>query len=69
MWNVYQNRTSLFDGKTGVSGLQSDRCWSSSEIYSYPASDALYVYVRDAGRVDNYYKDSRRSSVRPVLAF
>ena len=70
MWNVYQNRTSLFDGKTGVSVLQGGGwCWSSSEIYSYPASDALYVYVRDAGRVDNYYKDSRRSSVRPVLAF
>ncbi len=22
MWNIYQNRSSLFDGKTGVSGLQ-----------------------------------------------
>ena len=70
MWNVCQNRTSLFDGKTGVSVLQRDhRYWSSSEIYSYPASDALYVYVRDGGYVSNYYKDSRDSYVRPVLAF
>lgn len=68
MWNVYQNRTSLFDGKTGVSVLQSDWYWSSSEIYSYPASDALYVLV-GSGRVDYLNKHSRLSYVRPVLAF
>jgi len=68
MWNVYQNRTSLFDGKTVVSGLKSDWYWSSSEDYSSPASDALYVLVGD-GYVNLDYKFSRSSSVRPVLAF
>ena len=68
MWNVYQNRTSLFDGKTGVSVLQRDWYWSSSEIYSYPAYRALFVSVSD-GNVDSYSKDSSDSYVRPVLAF
>jgi len=68
MWNVYQNRTSLFDGKTVVSGLKSDWYWSSSEYYRSPAGSALCVRVDD-GRVDDRSKDYRSSSVRPVLAF
>ena len=69
MWNVYQNRTSLFDGKTGVSVLQRDWYWSSSESYYVsPAYDALYVLV-GSGRVDYLSKYSRLSYVRPVLAF
>ena len=68
MWNVYQNRTSLFDGKTVVSGLKSDWYWSSSEYYLLPARYALYVDVSD-GDVYYYYKDGRNSYVRPVLAF
>ena len=68
MWNVYQNRTSLFDGKTGVSGLQSDRYWSSSENYYFRANSALYVSV-SYGYVDSDFKHSRNSYVRPVLAF
>ena len=68
MWNVYQNRTSLFDGKTVVSGLKSDWYWSSSEYYDSPAYDALYVGV-GYGYVGNDRKDYRSSYVRPVLAF
>ena len=68
MWNVYQNRTSLFDGKTVVSGLKSDWYWSSSEYYRNPAGDALYVSVY-FGRVDGSGKSLRSSYVRPVLAF
>ena len=69
MWNVYQNRTSLFDGKTGVSGLQSDWHWSSSEYYSDPANDALSVDVL-SGSVGNSDKDkSIVRYVRAVLAF
>ena len=68
MWNVYQNRTSLFDGKTVVSGLKSDWYWSSSEYYSNPANRALYVFV-SYGLVYCYSKRSRDSFVRPVLAF
>lgn len=68
MWNVCQNRTSLFDGKTGVSGLQSDRYWSSSENYDRPATGALYVDV-DYGGVGAHNKADRASYVRPVLAF
>ena len=69
MCNVYQNRTSLFDGKTGVSVLQSGRYWSSSESYYVsPAYDALCVSVRN-GSVDYLNKHSRLSYVRPVLAF
>ena len=68
MWNVYQNRASLFEGKTVVSGLKSDWYWSSSEFYRNPARYALYVDVY-YGYVLDYFKRSRRSSVRPVLAF
>lgn len=68
MWNVYQNRTSLFDGKTVVSGLKSDWYWSSSEYYFDPANPALYVRV-GSGRVYDLSKDVRSSYVRPVLAF
>ena len=68
MWNVYQNRTSLFDGKTVVSGLKSDWYWSSSERYFYPADRALCVDVTNGTVFSNfkYYSDSY---VRPVLAF
>ena len=66
--NVYQNRTSLFDGKTGVSVLQRDWYWSSSESYNYPARNALYVFVY-YGDVFDDRKNSGNSSVRPVLAF
>ena len=68
MWNVYQNRTSLFDGKTGVSALQRDWYWSSSEDYNSPADYALYVTV-SRGDVLNLNKFSSDSYVRPVLAF
>lgn len=68
MWNVYQNRTSLFDGKTVVSGLKSDWYWSSSEYCYYPADVALYVIVY-YGLVDYDSKNYRDSYVRPVLAF
>jgi len=68
MWNVYQNRASLFEGKTVVSGLKSDWYWSSSEFYRGPADRALCVDV-DGGRVLGDLKDYRNSSVRPVLAF
>ncbi len=69
MWNVYQNRTSLFDGKTGVSVLQSNWYWSSSESSSYyPAYLALGVSVSNGG-VYRDYKYYRQSYVRPVLAF
>ena len=68
MWNVYQNRTSLFDGKTGVSVLQRDWYWSSSESYFFSASYALCVRVYD-GYVSYDFKSFRSSYVRPVLAF
>ena len=68
MWNVYQNRASLFEGKTVVSGLKSDWYWSSSEFYRNPAYRALYVTV-DRGSVSSNGKDFRSSYVRPVLAF
>lgn len=68
MWNVYQNRASLFEGKTVVSSLKSDWYWSSSEFYSLPADYALYVDV-GYGRVSLNFKNGRRSYVRPVLAF
>ena len=68
MWNVYQNRASLFEGKTVVSGLKSDWYWSSSEFYRNPANYALCVSVGD-GDVYYYRKSSRGSYVRPVLAF
>lgn len=68
MWNVYQNRTSLFDGKTGVSVLQRDWYWSSSESYYDPASDALCVSVFD-GAVGYDRKYLSYTYVRPVLAF
>ena len=69
MWNVYQNRTSLFDGKTGVSVLQSDGYWSSSEDYNYPANFALYVFVAQGFVNSDYKTESSILSVRPVLAF
>ena len=68
MWNVYQNRASLFEGKTVVSGLKSDWYWSSSEFYDRPARYALYVRVL-SGLVDSNPKDNSDSFVRPVLAF
>lgn len=68
MWNVYQNRTSLFDGKTGVSGLRSVLYWSSSEYYNDPGRNALYVSVV-YDRVGTDSKSYGCSHVRPVLAF
>ena len=68
MWNVYRNRSSLFDDKTGVSGLQSGWYWSSSEYYYFPATSALGVRVY-SGSVDYWFKDSRGCYVRAVLAF
>ena len=69
MWNVYHNRTSLFDGKTGVSVLQRDWYWSSSESsYRYPACYALFVNVVD-GNVYYNSKNNIVSYVRAVLAF
>ncbi|EIY66431.1 hypothetical protein HMPREF1069_01243, partial [Bacteroides ovatus CL02T12C04] len=67
-WNVYQNRASLFEGKTVVSGLKSDWYWSSSEFYDDPANYALYVSV-SLGSVSGSLKFSSYSYVRPVLAF
>ena len=68
MWNVYQNRASLFEGKTVVSGLKSDWYWSSSEFCNSPARYALYVSV-GSGRVDYNVKNYMSSYLRPVLAF
>ena len=68
MWNVYQNRASLFEGETVVSGLKSDWYWSSSERYSSPAGGALCVDV-SYGYVGDSFKDDWSSYVRPVLAF
>ena len=68
MWNVYQNRTSLLDDKTGVSDLQGGWCWSSSESHRSPETNALYVTV-SGGRVSSVSKSYRGSYVRPVLAF
>ena len=68
MWNVYQNRASLFEGKTVVSGLKSDWYWSSSEFCYNPAYDALYVFVY-YGLVSISSKTNRNSCVRPVSAF
>ena len=67
MWNVYQNRTSLFDGKTG-SVLQRDWYWSSSEYYDGPMGCALCVNV-SSGSVGYSEKSNINSYVRPVLAF
>lgn len=67
MWNVYQNRTSLFDGKTG-SVLQRNLYWSSSEHCSSPANCALCVSV-SSGNVLYDKKYFSVSYVRPVLAF
>ena len=68
MWNVYQNRTSLLDDKTGVSDLQGGWCWSSSESHRSPETNALYVTV-SGGNVDSVSKSYKASYVRPVLAF
>ena len=68
MWNIYHNRSSLFNGKAVVKSLKSDWYWSSSELYNYPASIALYVSVNDGG-VGSGNKRGRYSYVRPVLAF
>lgn len=68
MRNVYQNRTSLFDGKTGVSVLQRGWYWSSSEYYNDPAYSALCVDVY-YGNVGFSRKSYSGNSVRPVLAF
>ncbi|MFR3914058.1 MAG: hypothetical protein ACLTZD_06255 [Phocaeicola vulgatus] len=68
MWNVYQNRASLFEGKTVVSSLKSDWYWSSSEFYDDPAYGALYVSVSN-GYVYSNSKSYSFSYVRPVLAF
>ena len=67
MWNVYQNRASLFEGKTVVSGLKSDWYWSSSEFYYVPADYALCVDVRN-GRVLFSNKRDRFCYGRSVLA-
>lgn len=68
MWNIYQNRSSLFNGKAVVTSLKSDWYWSSSEYYHDPAYYALYVRVY-YGDVDYSSKRYRGSFVRPVLAF
>ena len=68
MRNVYQNRISLFDDKTGVSALQRNCYWSSSEYYDNPAFGALYVDV-NLGFVSFNVKNYSVSYVRPVLAF
>ena len=70
MWNVYHNRTSLFDGKTGVSALQRSwyYCSSSESSYRDPECYALVVFMSD-GYVYYISKDKIYSYVRPVLAF
>ena len=67
MRNVYQNSTSLFDGKTGVSGLQITWYWSSSEFSGNQYLSALLMTADG-----NAYRDDKMNSysiVRPVLAF
>lgn len=68
MWNIYHNRSSLFNGKAVVTSLKSDWYWSSSENYGSPANHALYVDVY-YGDVRHNSKNGRLSYVRPVLAF
>lgn len=69
MWNIYQNRSSLFNGKAVVTSLKDDWYWSSSERYIEPATDALFVRV-SVGRVNSGSKDDNMYKyVRPVLAF
>lgn len=68
MWNINQNRSSLFNGKAVVTSLKFDWYWSSSEYYNDPAGYALYVNVSGV-RVYDRIKYLRRSYVRPVLAF
>ena len=68
MWNIYQNRSSLFNGKAVVTSLKPDWYWSSSESYGSPANRALYVNV-DLGDVSDGIKGGMISYVRPVLAF
>ena len=68
MWNIYQNRSSLFNGKAVVTSLKSDWYWSSSEYYRSPADNALFVRV-DYGDVGYNFKIYCYSHVRPVLAF
>lgn len=68
MWNINQNRSSLFNGKAVVTSLKFDWYWSSSESYNDPAGYALYVNV-SSGRAFDRIKNLRRKYVRPVLAF
>ena len=68
MWNIFQNRSSLFNGKAVVTSLKSDWYWSSSESYDNSAYVALFVNVY-RGYVGGGSKDGIYSYVRPVLAF
>lgn len=67
MWNIYQNCSSLFNGKAVVTSLKSDWYWSSSEDYRNPVYRALCVSVGDG--LDGSIKRGSYSYVRPVLAF
>lgn len=68
LWNIYRNRSSLFDSVSEAEDLiKYSWYWSSSEDYRYPANLTLRV---DVGRgVTDAIKYSRSSLVRAILAF
>lgn len=69
MWNIYQNRSSLFGSVSGAEGLKSEQCyWSSSEMSYDPNNWALFVFVK-YGNVADKRKDYADCHVRPILAF
>lgn len=68
MWNIYQNRSSLFNGKAVVTSLKSDWYLSSSEYYYSPEGFDLHVNVGN-DYVNPGHKHFSSSYVRPILAF
>lgn len=68
IWDIYQNRTSLFDGKEDLTDFNKSGYWASSEISSSPAANALCVRVT-YGWVGGDYKGGAYEYVRSILAF
>lgn len=68
LWNIYRNRSSLFDSVSEAEGLKSEWYCSSSERYNDPARYPICVYWLD-GYVGHNLKYVRYNYVRPILAF
>ncbi len=68
LWEIYQNRSSLFDSVSEAEGLKSEWYCSSSERYNDPARYPICVYWLD-GYVGHNLKYVRYNYVRPILAF